>query len=142
MNIEQLTQRLEEEGCNPGNYCIGKPWQVTDIFCLTQIDGVWQIYFTERGKHEPPIFTSPDEAAACDYYFELMMGIRHDHLVGYFREETAVHALQTLLNQHNIPSHTDKVPYGGWADPRYRVFVTGKDIFAASSLLGDVPLRD
>ena len=142
MNTQKLAQQFATEGCNPATYCIGTPWQVTDIFCLTQIDGVWQVYFTERGKHEPPIFESVDEAAACDFYFDLIMGMRHDHCVGVFREETAVRTLQSLLAQHNIPCHTDKIPYGGSGTPRYRVFVTGKDIFATNMLLGNVPLKD
>jgi hypothetical protein len=103
---------------------------------------VWQVYYTERGQNAPPIFESPDEAAACTFYFDLIMAMRHDHCVGFFREETAVHSLKARLNQHNIPSHHDKIPYGGPNDPRYRVFVTGKDIFAAKAVLNDVPIRD
>jgi hypothetical protein len=29
-----------------------------------------------------------------------------------------------------------------WSDPRYRVFVVGKDIFRARAFLGEVPVTD
>ncbi len=140
--MQELAQRLEAEGCNPANYVIGEPGAVTDIYCLTQSGEMWQVYYTERGTHGPPIFESPDGMAACAFYFDLIMNMQHDHCVGLFRRATAVHTLQALLAQHNIPSHHDKIPYGGHNDSRYRVFVTGKAIFAARAVLDTVPMRD
>ena len=142
MNTQELKRRLNAEGCNSGLYIVGKPWAVTDVYCLTQVGRMWQVYYTERGQNAPPIFESPDEAAACAFYFDLIMGLQHNHCVAVLRQKTAVHTLQALLTQHNIPSHTDKIPYGGWDDPRYRVFVTGKAIFAAKVVLGNVPIQD
>jgi hypothetical protein len=46
------------------------------------------------------------------------------------------------LAQNGILSHRDKIPYGGWSDPRYRVFVVGKDIFRARAVLSEVPRKD
>ncbi len=63
------------------------------------------------------------------------MEMQHNHSE-FFREETAVSSLQALLKQHNILSHTDKILYSGHNDPRYRVFVMGKAIFATRTLLG------
>ena len=47
-----------------------------------------------------------------------------------------------MLAKNGVQSHQDKIPYGGWADPRFRVFVVGKDIFKASEILGEVPVKD
>jgi hypothetical protein len=115
---------------------------VSDVYCLTPVGDVWQVYYTERGQSHQPIFTSANEAEACAFYFDLLMGMRHEHCVGFFKEETAVHALQTTLTQHNIASHHDKIPYDGPDAPRYRVFVTGKAIFAAQAILDTIPLQD
>ena len=70
------------------------------------------------------------------------MGFRHDHCVGFFRSEGEAQSLVLTLAQHNVPSWQDKIPYGGADDPRYRVFVTGKDIFKAKEFLGKLPVKD
>jgi hypothetical protein len=50
--------------------------------------------------------------------------------------------LESKLAQNDISSYRDKIPYGGWSDPRYRVFVIGLDIFRAREVLDDVALSD
>jgi hypothetical protein len=141
MKVTELEERLLEEGCNPIHFAIGQ--QGSDVYCLQNQNGTWRVFYTERGKDDPPIYESADEEAACKFYFEyITTRIRHDHLVGFFREEGNVQALHESLARNGIPSHRDKIPYGGWADPRYRVFVVGKDIFRVKEMFGEIPLRD
>ena len=142
MNIQELARQLVEEGCNPNNYALEVRGAASNAFCLTQVDGVWQVFYTERGVDQTPMFTSPDEAAACAYFYDLMMGMRHDYLVGRFRSEPMAQSLQSTLAQHNIPSHQDSIPYGGPDNRQYRVFVSGKAIFPARDLLDNIPLED
>jgi hypothetical protein len=142
MNIQELAQKLAEEGCNPDSYAIGERGRASDAYCLTQANGMWSVYYTERGVDQSPFFETADETEACDYFFQFIMRFRHDHLVGFFRAETAAQALQAILERYGIPSRQDKIPYGGWHDPRYRVFVSGKAIFAAREILGNVPIHD
>jgi hypothetical protein len=142
MGIQELAQKLADEGCNPHSYAIGERGTASDAYCLTQADGIWSVYYTERGQDQPAIFETADEAEACAFFYQFVMGWRHDHLVGFFRAETAAQALQAILERHGIPFHQDKIPYGGWHDPCYRVFVSGKAIFAAKEILGEIPIRD
>jgi len=142
MNIHDLGQRLTAEGCNHSNYAIGQRGSASDAYCLTHNDKEWQVYYTERGADQPPIFSTPDEQQACDYFFNFIMKMRHDHCIGFFRSRSAADALQATLDVHGIDSHQDKIPYGGFGDPRYRVFVTGKAIFAARDILGQIPAND
>lgn len=142
MNIQQLTEKLAEEGCNPNYYALGVRGSASDAYCLVQVDGVWQVFYTEWGVDQAAMFTSADEAAACAWFYDLMMGMRHDHLVGFFRSEKSATALQATLQQHNIPFFQDSIPYTSPDDRRYRVFVTGKAIFPARELLGQIPVRD
>lgn len=142
MNIKELEERFREEGCNPGNYCIGAPWEVTDIYCLEKIDGEWCVYFTERGRKDPPIFVSQNEAKAGEFYFREIMSIRHDHCVGFFAQEQNAAALIATLNEHGVAAFQDAVPVSGWHDPRYRIWVTGKAIFKAREILGTEQIRD
>jgi hypothetical protein len=139
MNVHELRQRLVEEGCNADFYSIGRGG--SDCFCLTQDHGAWQVFYTERGKDSPPIFETASEEEARQFFFRKIMGIRHDHCVGFFRSESEAQSLARKLAQHGLQSWQDKIPYGGADDPRCRVFVTGKAIFKAKELLGKVPVQ-
>ena len=141
MKAEELKRHLLEEGCSPHNFSIGPG--ASDVYCLEQQTGVWRVFYTERGKDDPPIFESRNEEEACEFYFDyITKKIRHDHLVGFFVSEGKAIDLESQLAQNGIQSHRDKIPYAGWSDPRYRVFVVGKAIFKARAVLGDVPLKD
>lgn len=142
MNTHEVRQRLEEEGCNPSLYAIGSRGGASDAFCLTHNGRQWEIYYTERGQDQPPIYTSGSEAQACEFFFTHIMSMRHDHCVGFFRSERNALALQEQLKKLGVSPWQDKIPYGGPNDPRYRVFITGKEIFVARKALGNVPLRD
>ena len=141
MNAAELKKRLLEEGCSPYNFSIGRGG--SDVYCLERQSGIWRVFYTERGREDAPIFEAVSEAEACQFYFDyITKKIRHNHLVGFFVSEESASDLETRLAQHGILSHRDKIPYGGWSDPRYRVFVVGKDIFKARGILGEVPLND
>ncbi|MBD2770520.1 hypothetical protein IC235_21760 [Hymenobacter sp. BT664] len=84
----------------------------------------------------------PSESEACRYYLNLVGKFRQDHCVGFFKSKNAADELQTIFQQRGMEVITDQIPYGGPSDPRYRVFVVGKNIFAARDLLGKVPLVD
>jgi len=141
MKVTELKKRLLAEGCSPYNFSIGPGG--SDVYCLAQQSGIWRVFYTERGKDDAPIFESSSEDEACEFYFDyIRTKIRHDHLAGFFVSEQNATALENQLAQNGISSHRDRIPYGGWSDPRYRVFVVGKDIFRARKLLGEVPLKD
>lgn len=141
MNIRELEKRLLAEGCNPHYFAIEH--QGSDVYCLQNQNGVWRVFYTERGKDDLPIYETTDEEAACEFYFDyITTKVRHDHLVGFFRLEVNAQALRDKLALHGVSSHLEKIPYGGWADPRFRVFVVGKDIFRARQVLEEIPQED
>jgi len=142
MNTRELSQRLFDEGCNASLYAVGTRGVASDAFCLTHSGTQWEVYYTERGQDSPPIYGSGSESQACDFFFKHIMAMRHDHCVGFFRSEQRAEALQGKLQEIGLSSWKDKIPYGGLNDPRFRVFVTGKAIFAAKQELGTVPVRD
>ena len=142
VDTRELAQRLYEEGCNPHLYAIGSRGVASDAFCLTHDGTRWQVYYTERGLDSPPIYASEDESEACEFFFRHIMAMRHGHCVGFFKLEQNSRALQITLQEAGVSSWSDRIPYGGPSDPRYRVFVTGKAIFQAKAALGDVPVQD
>ena len=142
MNIHELEKRLVEEGCNPGNYAIGSRGTASDTYCLTYNGQEWQVHFTERGQDQAPEYTSKSEEEACEYFFRFIMKFRHDHCVGFFRSEIRANELKARLESQGLHPFQDKIPYGGWQDPRYRVFVSGREIFIAREILGSVPAME
>lgn len=142
MNIAQLKQRLEEEGCNPAFYGIGSLPGGYDGFSLLRQEKLWRVFYAERGKYqEPPLFESASETQACEFFWQQMMSIRQDHLVGFFRSQQKADALFEKLQQHGLEPHADQIPYSA-NDPRFRVFVVGRAIFKTRELLGKLPLLD
>jgi hypothetical protein len=140
MNTTELAHRLEAEGANPENYDIGR--RGYNGFCLLHEGGRWQVLFSERGQDQLPVFTSTDEAAACDYYLELILAQPQYHAVGFFCSAEAAQALEARLAQQGLSVRTGKLLYTA-TEYRHQVWVMGKDIFAARQLLGpDLPLRD
>lgn len=142
MNIQELRQKLYEEGCNASMYAIGQRGSASDAYCLTHHGNEWQVYYTERGVDQSPFYTSESEADACQYFFEYIMRFRHDHWVGFFRSERAADELMEKLQVIGLHPRKDAIPYRGKKDLRYRVFVEGREIFPAKELLGKTPIED
>ena len=141
MNIHELEKRLEEEACSRAHYSIGV--RDSDVFCLENQNGTWRMFYTERGLDQDPIFESQSEEEACEFFFTYMTTrIRHDHLAGYFISLEKAEALAATLKEHGIESYRKDIPYHGWEDPRFRVFVIGKDVFKARDIFGELPVRD
>jgi hypothetical protein len=140
MNTRELSDRLAEEGCVPSIYAIGSRGTASDAFCLAFTGAQWQVFYTERGQDSPPIFASGSESQACAFFFEHIMGMRHEHCIGIFKTPDRAADLAAQLASHGIATTQDKIPYGGPTDPRYRVFVSGKSIFPTKQLLGTVTL--
>ena len=141
MNIQELERRLEEEACNRAHYSIG--YRDSDVYCLMKIDGLWKVFYTERGLDQESMFESESEEAACEFFFKYQTErIRHDHIVGFFHVHVNAKALAAKLKEHGMDSYENNIPYRGWHDPRFRVFVIGKDVFKARALLGELPIGD
>ena len=99
-------------------------------------------FYTERGQDHPPEKTFTNEGEACNYFHDFVMNMRHFHLVGFYKSEEKMLQDARFLQQHDIATTSDKIPYGGPTDLRYRLFVEGKAIFAAQKLLPSLPLSD
>ena len=142
MNAEECKKLLIQEGCNPQIYSVGSSGSADDAFCLEKIGNKWLVFYTERGRHSNPIYSSESESDASQYFYEYIMSRQHNHCVGFFIEERNAFNFQAELNKKKIVSTSDSIPYGGTHDPRYRVFVSGKAIFKVKELLKSLPITD
>jgi hypothetical protein len=141
MNTTELEQRLLDEGCNPSSFAIGRRGGASDAFCLMFDDTSWQVFYTERGIDQKPIFTNNDEAEACAFFLQHITSFRHPHLVGFFRSRPAADAMMTALKREGLDAWQDGILYRP-DDWRYRVFVEGKAIFQVRRLFASLPLED
>ncbi|MDO7846942.1 hypothetical protein Q5H92_11280 [Hymenobacter sp. M29] len=139
MTTAELEARLLAEGCNPANYAINT--RSYDGFCLMRRGQQWDVFYSERGSDQPPIFTSPDEAVACQYFFDFVMQMEHRHLVALLRSEPAARALRARLESQGIATYAYRLLYAQ-DDYRQVVSVVGKNIFRVRALLGKLPLED
>jgi hypothetical protein len=139
MTTAELERRLLAEGCNPANYALNT--RSYDGFCLL-FDGLqWAVFYSERGRDQPPIFTSTAEDAACQFFFDFVMKMEHRHLVAVLRSESAARALRAQLEAQGIATHAYQLLYAT-DDYRQVVSVVGKDIFRVRALLNKVPVED
>jgi hypothetical protein len=141
MKVEELKRRLEEEGCNPLNYAVGLHGMADDAYRLVEVAGVWSVFYTERGSDSAPIFKGTDEAQACAFFLKHIMSLPNHHCIARFHTKEKVEILRAKLSAHGVSSYEDVIPYSQNV-PLYRVFVTGKAIFPAKEILGNVPVLD
>jgi hypothetical protein len=140
MKVTELRKKLLDEGCNPHNFAVLSTTH--DAFCIDKDGNQWKVFYSERGQNSDPIFTSTDESEACDFFYDLILKQQHWHLVGFFKNEADAKALEEKLLAADIkPVRNDFPSYKTANDPRYRVFVVGKDIFKAKELLGKIDIK-
>lgn len=142
MTLTQLKKQLHAAGCSPSNYHLGEPDGISDVYCLAQRNNKWHFFYTERGKDNPPEKVFSNEAEACRFYYAFVMKMQHFHLIGFYQSLENLQKHAQFLQQHEIATKHDRIPYGGIDDPRYRLFVTGQTIFTVQQLLPTLPLND
>ena len=143
MKASELENILLEAGCSPNNFCIGSSGTASDVYCLSEKDGIWQVYYTERGRDSDPLFESRNEAKACQFYFDKIMRIEHWHLVGFFEDDKSAIKMQDELKASGIKPIRNDMPPLQAGDPNLRrVFVVGKDIFKVKEIYPSLPVKN
>ncbi len=143
MNIEELERRLHQEGCN-GFVIQGRSFgPEIDAFCVELWGTEWNIFYRERGSDSPPIYTTASEADACEFFLEHMKKQPNWHCVGFFKNETYATTLEAKLRDLCVDPIRNDIPTFAHADdPRYRVFVAGRQIHVVRDILQTLPEHD
>ena len=136
MKAKDLYEKLIQEGCNAKNFCIGSAARANDAFCLTKIKKSWVVFYTERGINSAPIFSSDNESEAVEFFYDFVRKQQHWHLIGSFTKEKNALKLEKKLKEMNVqPIRNDIPSFKLHGDKRFRVFVSGKDVFQARKLI-------
>ncbi|WP_434930379.1 SPOR domain-containing protein [Shewanella sp. HL-SH5] len=140
MFAAELSEKLLAEGCTPQSFAVLS--RQSDAYCLDKLWGEWAVFYFERGIDSKPIFTSSSETEACQFFYDHILEQDHWHLVGFYTKEAEAQELENKLEKFSIQSIRNDIPaYNSVNDPRYRVFVVGKDIFKAKEKLGDLAIK-
>jgi hypothetical protein len=139
MDTKTLKQRLEAAGCSESHYSIGT--RGDDTFALEKFGDEWWVFYTERGIVNEPEFRSESEAEACEYLWEKMQTIRHDHLVGTFAERGEAEAFAAWLERQGLPYHYNPIPAPVVYPTMHRIFVHGAAIFEMSKFFPNLPIK-
>jgi hypothetical protein len=135
LNAKLLAQKLQAEAAR--GFLIGALGD--DEFCLMPANGGWQVVYAERGAVQDILFESPHESEACEFLYQKIMSFRHNHLVGFFATPDEAAAMGQALTHMGLQNHSDRIPYRQ-NEPRFRVFVYGKDIFTAKQRWRELPI--
>jgi hypothetical protein len=141
MKVSELKEKLITEGCNADNFAVLS--RSHDAFCLDKIGNEWTIFYSERGHDSKPIFTTENEQEACEFFYNYVRKQQHWHIVGFFKSEEDAKELEIKLSSIGVnPIRNDIPAYKTVNDPRYRVFVSGKDIFKVIEHFGKIEIND
>jgi len=138
--MADLAARLLAEGATAGSFAIGGNGAADDLHRLICLNGQYQVAYMERGLAHAPEYATEDETEACTYFYNLISAQQHWHICGVFVRQDAAKVLVGRLALLDLHIKTDSVPYTSTA--RYfRIFVLGRDVFAARKLLGELPIK-
>lgn len=137
MRFSELEARLLAEHFVPTAFSIGDAWRrCDDVDCLARVGEHFEIFYVERGHRQPASATFATEEEACAaYYAQLLRNVTaRTHCLGLFASKADADALARALAASGVVCTRDQIPWGGPADPRYRVFVLGEDVVVGRRL--------
>ena len=71
MTINELEKRLHDIGVPKEYYSILSGGLPNEVYCITNSNNVWEVYYSERGN-KSSLKTFDDEEDACKYFFHKM----------------------------------------------------------------------
>ena len=70
MKLQELQEKLKNGNIRQDAYNIGDGLP-NEAYCLNQVDGKWEVYYSERGE-KTGLKIFEDEENACNYFYLLL----------------------------------------------------------------------
>lgn len=70
MKLQELQEKLKNENIRQDAYSIGGGLP-NEAYCLNEVEGKWEIYYSERGE-KTGLKIFEDEESACNYFYLLL----------------------------------------------------------------------
>jgi hypothetical protein len=132
MDLDELRQKLEEEGYSPWNYALES--RGSDAYCLMHDGCRWNVFYSERGIDSDPIFVSKSESEACEFFLQHLCKQANWHLIAAFPSELEAKAFEREVTRLGATPIRNDLPESILGLPQFRVFVAGRDIHAVGHL--------
>lgn len=145
MRFSDLAARLRAEHFRPAAFSIGDGWaSCDDVECLAKVGERFEIFYVERGQRQAASACFDGEEEACAAYYALLQRneTARTHCLGLFASKADADALAAALAAEGVRCTRDQIPWGGPADPRYRVFVVGPDVVVGERLAAALARRE
>lgn len=129
--LAELADHLRDECYQPSAYHLGPGWsQCGDTYCLEHQQAGFEAFYVERGQRSEPFWIEPSEAAACACFLALIEGDRTSrlHCIAFSGDVSEIEAIDEILASEGVQSKRNDIPaMSGAGDPRFRLFVEGRD---------------
>ncbi|KZL09813.1 hypothetical protein [Pseudovibrio sp. Ad26] len=127
-NLVDLKAWMEANCCNFNGYSLDGE-VILEGFILRRENKQFILFYTERGTEREISRFNTEEEATQHAYEQLKEDVwAWSHCLAFTKSTRKIQNLKTQLSDKNIYFYEDVIPYGGPADPRYRLFVFGNAI--------------
>jgi len=143
--LNELREYLKSHCYQPSGYHVGSGWRgCADTHCIEKTDSGFVIFYVERGQRYETIEAHEDEATACRAFLNTLDQDRWSkaHCVAWSTSIDEINRITRIMEARGIqPKRNDIPAYAGPNDPRYRLFVFGRDKLAVDAMIrnGDIP---
>ncbi|ASB50427.1 hypothetical protein [Alkalitalea saponilacus] len=143
MELKELYKKLIDSGCNRF-YIVGIGGPINDdVECLGLHNGIWEVYYIERGQKSKPSFTTTEKDKAIKYYHDYILGQEHWHIIAFTRSLEKFDSYKTELENNGVKIIQNDIPdFKFTGDRVYRLYVTNMDIFKAKKIFKEIPYFD
>ncbi|CAN5878020.1 hypothetical protein BH11VER1_BH11VER1_20420 [soil metagenome] len=141
----ELAGYLSAECYQPHCYHIGPGWRgCGDTYCIERTPAGYEAFYVERGQRSSLIWVEDSEASACLSFIALLDGEKWSraHCIAFTKSLSEIEQINEKLASLGIQATRNDVPtLGGPNDPRFRLFVTGRDKIAVDQMIasGQIP---
>jgi hypothetical protein len=129
--LAELADYLRDECYQPSAYHLGPDWSSCgDTYCLERTPVGFEAFYVERGQRSEPFWIEPSEAAACACFLALIVGDRSSrlHCIAFSGDVSEIETIGAILASEGVQSKRNDIPaMSGAEDPRFRLFVEGRD---------------
>lgn len=129
--LAELAEYLRDEYYQPSAYHLGPGWShCGDTYCLEHTPVGFEAFYVERGQRSDPFWIECAEGMACARFLGLLEGDRtlRLHCVAVSGDVSEIESIEEILASEGVRSKRNDIPsMSGAGDPRFRLFVEGRD---------------
>ena len=143
--LEELRKYLKKHCYQPSGFHVGSGWSgCADSHCIEKTYSGFEIFYVERGQRYETIELHEEEAAACQAFIRILDkdDWSRGHCVAWSPSLDEIDRIAKRMEARGVRVKRNDIPnYSGADDPRYRIFVFGRDKLTVDDMIrgGEIP---